>query len=160
MKWIPYNKRYSCGGASSNPTTLNWSLLMFFVTLIWPELCTLDHHCLSPGKSWGFCSLEWQKEGFNHSAQACRLPRCGGSLCGLLLLLQPLFPPVLPLILSAILGQTLQRHFKWMYIIDWQMEDFVALFDLLIQPFEEMIHQHKNCLFCKECTSLLWREMS
>lgn len=135
MKWIPYNKNYSCGSSSSNPTVLNWCLLMFFVTLIWSELCTLYHYCLLPVKSWGFCSLEWQKEGFNHSAQACHLPPHGGPLHSLLLLLYPLFPPALPLILSAILGQTLQRHFEWMCVIDWQIEDFISLFDLLIQGF-------------------------
>lgn len=137
MKWIPYNKRYSCGGTSSNPTILNWSLLMFFVSLTWSELCTQDHYCWLLVKSWSFCSLEWQKKkkGFNHSAQAHRLPPHRGPLHSLLLVLQPLLPPVHPLVLSSALGQTLQRHFKCMYVINRQMEDFIASFDLLIQAF-------------------------
>lgn len=67
MKCIPYNKHYSCGGASSSPTILNWGLLMFFITLMSSELCTLDHHYLLPLQSRGCCSLEWQREGFSNA---------------------------------------------------------------------------------------------
>lgn len=48
---------------------------------------------------------------------------------------QPMFPPALPLVLSAVREQALQRHFKWMHVSDWQMESFIASFDLLSQAF-------------------------
>lgn len=105
MKWILRNKCYSCGGASSNPTILNWSLLMVFITLMCSELWALCSGSLLPVSCvvMGFLLSGEAKRGFqSHSAQTgLSLPTLAPWVASLLLL-QPLLPAVLPLILAAV----------------------------------------------------------